>query len=278
MKMWGKCAAFAATVVLCHGFARADYLTVQDPIFSSPMVALTDLASTMYGTEWSTYDPYPREYPTKGSGYFLNVNDIVWQNPAVGDPKRVEVAPADLAKGWLNLTPDLTITQAATPDPGNWPYAGCASISSTNGNEFSQSLPSVYQVNQSYRLIVAVGHNYDYGDPVGYAPPVDSALRLELFYTDANGRHIVTSTDILNDAANALASDHMLDFSTPLVDAPADAVGKSIGILLTTVNPASGETSGFFNFTNVRVEAVPEPASLAVMLAGSMLLMRRRRT
>jgi hypothetical protein len=69
----------------------------------------------------------------------------------------------------------------------------------------------------------------------------------------------------------------MLDCPTPLTFlAPGDnAIGKPIGILMEVSDPDNG--GGFFNVSDVRVTQVPEPASISALLAGSALLLQRRR-
>jgi len=278
MSKWGKCAACAAAVLFCQSAVRADYLTVQDPIFSHPLVPYGSFPASpdLSGTGWTTHDPNPSD--PFGTGVLINANDIVWQNPDPNDPYR-GVGHVD------NLISDNTITWNdvknidSTLTHWDFPYQGCASIGAATGNEFAQILGSTFQANKAYTLTVAVGHNYN-PNPDDIPAPL-SNLRIEIFYIDGSSRHLVQSRDIFNDAATGLSANHLLDFSTtPIIIAPGDpAVGQSIGILLTTFTPADVEASGYFNVTNVRVfEDVPEPATLAIMLAGTALLWRRRRT
>jgi hypothetical protein len=272
MKLWKEIAAVAVTVVLWQGAARAQVqLPVQDAIFSSPLVAYTD------------QEAMPFVY-TSGTGWTANnADEVIWQNPPPGASDYID-----------NLTPDYSVNLsqclAVDPNPGQWslqysptfPYEGAASIGITDGITLpptltlSQTLGSKFLANASYQLTVAVGIPY-VGD-VPSLPDATADLQLALIYTDGSSvQHIVSSVDILNTPATGLSGTHMLDFSTPLqFIAPASgAVGQDIGILLTTSDPNSG--GSFFNVSDVQVTEVPEPASMSLLVAGSVLLLYRRR-
>jgi hypothetical protein len=189
-----------------------------------------------------------------------------------------------------NLITDTTVTkefiQGFDPLDANWwfdtdtsqGYQACASIGSANDG-LVQTLSSTFQANMGYQLTVAVGHNY------GNGPDPRTKFTLSLFYTDANVDHVVRFLDIFNDSTTALSGTHLKDFSTPLIfidpnlgSLYQDAIGKPIGIRLSTSTPQGVPAGDFFNVTNIRVDQVPEPASFAIMLAGAALLLRRRRT
>lgn len=255
-------AAAAAMVAVAQVAARGELLPVQNATFSRPLVSLAQQASPfLQGTGWTTSGPEMMEFPP-GSGYWVNIGTLVWQNPPVGTYNHVD-----------NLVTDPTVTPAEHPDPTNFPYQGAASLGARTGNTFSQELGSTFVPGTGYTLTVGVGRNYGNAEQV---PAATAALRLALYYLDdASVRQIVTSVDIFNDAARGLSANHMLDFATPsfVVDGEDAAAGRKVGVLLTTIGPAGG----YFNVSNVRVSAVPEPATMGVLLAGTALLLRRRR-
>lgn len=268
MSRWSKCAAVAAALVVFQNIALAESLPVQDAIFSNPLVSYEQQAMPFAfttGTGWSANGANP-----------TNAEDIViWQNPPPGADDYVD-----------NLVPDnsVTLSQCLAQDsnPDQWslqfsslfPYEGAASIGALDQNSLTQTLGSVFQANMGYSLTVAVGIPY-YLDAPG--PDAEADLQLALFYTDANGIEIVSSTDVLNNADTGLSGTQMLDLSTPLTFiAPDDAaVGQPIGILMEVSDPENG--GGFFNVSDVVVTQVPEPASISALLASSALLLHRRR-
>ena len=252
--------AVIALLVFSQPAAQAELLPVQNATFSRPLVSLAQQASPfLQGTGWNTSGPALMEFPP-GSGFFVNVGTLVWQNPAPGAFNHVD-----------NLITDPTVTLAEHPNPENFPYQGAGSLSAETGNEFSQLLTSSFETGRAYFLTVGVGRNFGNAEQI---PAATARLRLALYYLDdASARQIVTSIDVFNDAATGLSANHMLDFSTPefVVGAGVPA-GRQVGVLLTTIGPAGG----YFNVSNVRVSAVPEPASIGVLVAGSILLLRRR--
>lgn len=244
--------------------AHAVVIPIQDATFSRPIVSLAEQASPILdGTGWTTRGPASSTVEFS-PGYFVNIDTIVWQNPT--DYRRVD-----------NLVPDYSVTleqMQAMGDGANYPYQGCASIAANTGNEFSQILSTSFQAEQAYSLTVGVGHNYGTADQV---PAASAYLTIALYYVDgASQRHIVASKDIYNDAATALSANHLNDFTADsnLLAASDPAIGQPIGLLLTSTGPAGG----FFNVSNVRLTAVPEPASLAVLLGAPALLLARRRS
>jgi hypothetical protein len=279
MAKWGIGAALAAVAVFClQNAVRADQLPVQNPIFSSPLVTYgqTAMAVAAGVTGWSAEgapDPV----------YHINTSVIIWQNHTVNDPS------ADLRASRVdNLITDPTVTEAVATAysnlTANWwfatdpsqGYQACASIGSGD-NALVQTMSSLFQANKGYSLTVAVGHNHGSS---AQPPDPQTKFALTLFYSDAEGDHVVVERDLYNDTTTNLLSNHLQDFPTGTVFiAPNDpAVNRPIGIRLVTTTPSGVTASGYFNVTNVRVsEVVPEPATIGVLLAGAMLLVRRRR-
>jgi hypothetical protein len=262
MSIKNMMAVAAATIFVSQAGVRGALLPVQNATFSRPLVSLAQQASPfLEGTGWTTSGPESMEFPP-GSGYWVNLGTLVWQNPPAGAYNHVD-----------NLVSDPTVSPAEHPDPANFPYQGAASLGAQTGNTFSQALSSMFEPGVGYTLTVGVGRNFGNAEQV---PAATAALRLALYYVDdASARQIVSSIDIFNNAATGLSANHMLDFSTPefVVGLDDVAAGRKVGVLLTTIGPAGG----YFNVSNVRVSAVPEPATVGVLVAGSVLMLQRRR-
>jgi hypothetical protein len=276
MVKWGLGAAMAAVVAACFASgAKADALPVQNSIFSSPLVTYGQTALPVaFGvagwTAEGAVDPL----------YQFNTGVIIWQNHTALDPV------ADYRMSRVdNLITDPAVTQAValstSSTTGNWwfdtdPAQGYQAAASIGSGDYGlvQTMTSMFEANKGYSLTVAVGHNFGSG-----VPDAQTKFALTLFYSDAEGDHVVAERDIYNDEATGLSATHMQDFSTVVVTIAADsaAVGRPIGIRLVTSTPEGVTAGGYFNVTNVRVDAVPEPATMGLMLAGAMLLVRRRR-
>jgi hypothetical protein len=228
--------------------SHAATVTVTNPSFEDPALPPGTLGNP-FVTGWNTPGPVLTEFPP-GSGFFVNTNAGNFINTPPGQPDHVDNADGNQL----------------------------AFIAAFSGNEFNQTLASNFEPGQSYSLTVGVAHNYGGGNPA-FQPDPTAKVTLSLFYTDAGGRHVLASRDVVNDALTGLSATHLLDFSaiTAALAANDPAVGKPIGIAMTTMSP-DANPGGFFDLDNVRVTAVPEPASIALIAIGAgALLVRRRR-
>ncbi len=235
-------AALALSAVLMPTTGFAVQLTLQNPSFEAPVADPDLYYISLLVDGWTTYGSTMVEYPA-GSGQYVNDSAGLFANTPAGEPDHFTNMDGDQA----------------------------AFLAAETGNEFTQTLTAPFEAGQAYTLTMGVGHSYG-------QPPADTAkLVLGLFYLDtANQRHFVASTDVLNDAATGLSANLLQDFTATSAALLADdpAVGQPIHVWFGAVGPAGG----FFDVDNVRLTAVPEPATCGLLLFGvaAMLGLRRR--
>ena len=135
---------------------------------------------------------------------------------------------------------------------------------------------ATFDVGKNYNLTIAV-----FGKST-LAP--GSTLELSLYYRDGSNHITVGSTSIPYSLAAfpTNSSLNLVDYqvSVPTVQ-PGDAwAGKNIGIQLLSTTPIEMATGGNWDFDNVRLSSVPEPASstsfVMAMLVINLALIRRR--
>ncbi|MFB3891719.1 MAG: PEP-CTERM sorting domain-containing protein [Phycisphaerae bacterium] len=130
------------------------------------------------------------------------------------------------------------------------------------------------------------------GSKATYREWVDIGI---VFNPGKPARHLVTidNTDYLyfrtspGTATNNTAADYTLDLKNYLRDAAWDTINAHYGFQIevtfhSSLQRTGGGTAYFYNtpegFTSNFVYDVPEPATLALLLVGAPLLLRRRRT
>lgn len=131
-----------------------------------------------------------------------------------------------------------------------------AFIGTQTGNEIVQLIPD--SAFEAGRYVLRAGIARSYGSP----PSQTDLLRIALFYQeDPNQRVIVASMDIVNDPNTGLSPNSVTYFSaqTEVLGPEHPAIGKAVGVLLTTV----GQLGGFFDAEDVAVEHEPCPYQLA---------------
>ena len=114
----------------------------------------------------------------------------------------------------------------------------------------------------------------------GLNDPID----IGLFYMSGGSQtFLARARTILNDNSgwNGSYVNQLTDYSLtiPAVGAGDLWAGQNIGIALTEPNTADGSFS-FWDIDNVRLQAIPEPGSMALLLTagvGMLVLGRRRR-
>jgi hypothetical protein len=132
-----------------------------------------------------------------------------------------------------------------------------------------------FQVGMSYNLTLGV-----FGKDT-LAP--GSTLALSLYYLDdLNQRLTIGSTIITYSQASFPTNQplQLVDYSVfvPTVQAGDAWAGKHIGIELESTTPLQLATGGNWDFDNVRLIAVPEPSTIALLIlaAGGLFVAQRR--
>ncbi len=124
---------------------------------------------------------------------------------------------------------------------------------------------ATFDVGKSYNLTIGV-----FGKST-LAP--GSTLQMSLYYRDGANLVTVGSTSIAYSLTAFPTNSplNLLDYSVnvPTVQAGDAWAGKNIGIQLLSTTPIEMATGGNWDFDNVRLSTVPEPASLALLTLGS---------
>ncbi len=147
--------------------------------------------------------------------------------------------------------------------------------------ELYQNLPDRYTVGQTYALTVGViGHGGGMLDCI--------TMQVGLYYLDgANNRVQIGSTTVTSGLVDDNGGTHFQDYSfvLPSVRASDPWANKSIGVQLLSIStfamdPNTGypEMGGYWDLDNVRLTAVPEPASMALLAIGAGVVAYRRRS
>jgi hypothetical protein len=151
-----------------------------------------------------------------------------------------------------------------------------AFISASPGVGLSQILSDTYAVGSSYDMTVGVAISFMFPP---YTNPAIDQLQLSFFYM--NGATPVTLGTPTLLGASGLSPNAFADFtaSLPVVTAGDAWANQPIGIAIRSIHPTADAPIGYWDVDNVRVTAtaVPEPASLGVLMLGGAALLRRRR-
>jgi hypothetical protein len=231
----GRFTSFCVVVAAVFWGAVAGAQTL--PVANGSFESPVTTFATPGATGWNTDGPY------HDPQYGFNPYTGIFLNTAVGQPDNISNA----------LDNQLVY------------------IGTQTGNEFTQLIPNTnFQAGEQYTLNVGVARSYT------SPPAATDLLRIALYYmgTD-NQRHLVGSTDILNNGSSGLSANLLKYFtaSTPVFGSSDPAVGNQVGVLLTTV----GAVGGYFDLDNVTVTAVPEPGSLTVFSLIALTGLARRR-
>jgi hypothetical protein len=229
--------------------SRGGPITVPNHSFESPSAATPFGVSTAIDN-WTTYGDAPFDTgggaQSSGTGIFPNRN------------------------------PDNSVN-FSNANQNQVAYIFTKSSIATNRDGLEQILPATYAAGQSYTFSVDVGL-------AGETPDATDPFTFSLFYLDPNNtaaRNVVAGRTIFNDALTALSQTSLttLSVTTPILSAGDVAVGKQIGLeIFTALGSDATATAGReYDFDNVQLSAVPEPATLGAMAAASLFMFGRRR-
>jgi len=193
-------------------------------------------------------------------GYFTDSPQLTW-NQTVG------MFNGTLQNPYSNLVGNQAAYMLSLPGAGIF-----QDNQSTDWNGAVSGLNASFQIGYAYQLTLGVFgksmvENY-------------SSMQLSLYYRD--GADMVTvgvpTTITFNSITfNPAGPSTLVDYSviTPVVQAGDAWAGKNIGV---RIDSALGTGDGYWDMDNVRLTAVPEPASLSMLAIGfgGILLARTR--
>lgn len=155
------------------------------------------------------------------------------------------------------------------PDIDNMDGVQGAFFFSAPFNEIYQELTATFTVGDSYQLLV----NAEGG---GLGMLLGEPLVMNLYHVVAGNRVPIYSAIITNNNPPNTPITHLDQYAlyTPVVQAGDAWVGKQIGIQFFAPETATG---GYWDLDNVRLDVVPEPASIGLIALAGMASLRRRR-
>ncbi len=162
---------------------------------------------------------------------------------------------------WDQLAGVFPNTAFGQPDHiDNVDGAQAAYMLAIPGVSLFQEIGSPFQVGKSYNLKLGILGGG------GITP--GSTFEMSLYYRDgANNLVSVAATPITYSAAAFPNTTHLIDYevTVPPVQAADAWAGQKIGVQLTST---FGTGAGYWDVDNVRLQAVPEPGSVAVLALG----------
>ena len=203
-------------LLLAAAFVPAARLPLKNGSFESPETVFATPAIDDWTTDGPVIDP----------DFGVNLDAGVFLNRPQGDPEHVNCVDGDQL----------------------------AFLGTNAGNEIVQIISdTIFESSLQYTISADVAHS------TTRIPQPDDILRIGLFYEDLPGdpnarRILVTSVDIVNDPNTGLSSTVVKNFTASTagpLGADHPAVGKPVGVLLTTI----GQLGGFFDIDNVVVDA-----------------------
>lgn len=231
--------AAAAALTFGAGAARGDGISVPNFSFESQTTAFADPRVD----SWQKTDQ-PVWYDPVAFGYTWDQTVGAFANTPVGNGSHIDNLEGNQAI-WMFAIPQVGIFQ----DNNSTDWTGSA----------SHAFNSVFQVGQAYNLTVGV--------LPGSSLVLGSGLQLSLYYRDGlNNPVTVGSTYVTYDAQTFPNSTHLIDCSVnvPTVQAGDAWAGKNIGIEMMSASMGNS----YWDVDNVRLAAVPEPGSLALLALG----------
>lgn len=218
-----------ATAMLWLGSLQAAVLVVPNGSFESPTTASVGI----------TIDSWQK--PTKPGYFDESAYGFLWiqtaglfQNTAIGAPDHIDNLEGNQS-AYLLAFPQVALYQDLI----------------TTDAKFNASL--------AYDLNIGL---------LGKSMPDGNSLLLSLYYRDGGNNMVtVASTPITYTAASLPSTTHLTDFQVhvPTVQAGDAWAGQNIGIKLEST---FGTGAGYWDVDNVRLTAVPEPGSVALIALG----------
>jgi hypothetical protein len=246
------------------------------------LTGLATAAAIRLAAQPITVPNYSFESQTAPATYpFVNINVDSWQKapepayygPAIGTPYGIpwvgtagvflDVNPYanhdGVQCGYILGFPEVTLFQDYSSSP-------------------THDFNATFDVGKSYNLTIGVfGKNT-------LAP--GSTLQLSLYYLDGANNHVNVGSTTVTYSSAAFPTNtplNLVDYqvNVPTVQSSDAWAGKNIGIQLLSTTPLELSTGGNWDFDNVRLTAIPEPASLGFLSMGAAILLvarnRRRR-
>jgi hypothetical protein len=143
------------------------------------------------------------------------------------------------------------------------------------GSSPTHDFNATYEVGKAYDLTVGV-----FGKS-SLAP--GSTLELSLYYRDTSANMVTVGSTVITYSAAAFpgtAPLSLIDYSVnvPTVQAGDAWAGQHIGIQLASTIPIEMTSFGNWDFDNVRLDVIPEPAAISLLALGlgGMLVVRAR--
>jgi hypothetical protein len=221
------------------GISQAEVITIPNASFELPMVVRDE---------------------TNPFGALPYIDD--WDETAVGPADEFDQNTG----AFLNTDP-LSSDHITNAD-GNQ----LAFVSTLIGNDLRQQLATTFVPGQRYHLTVGVASSFN------FPPGADEQLELALFYRDGDVEHLIASSLVSGSEVSPTA---LTGFSvdTPVAGVSDAWANQPIGVLIRPWpgDPDDTAGEGFWDVDNVRLTAVPEPASMALLAFGTLALTSRRR-
>ena len=252
--------------------------TVSTPKLGLLLAALAGGLDLQAGAQPIFVPNYSFESQTAPPTYpFVNVNVDFWQKapeppyygPAIGTP--FGIPWAGTAGVFLDVNPYANHVGSQAGYILGFPEVTLfQDYNSSPTHDFN----ATFDVGKSYNLTIGVfGKNT-------LAP--GSTLLLSLYYLDAANNHVNVGSTTVTYSQVAFPTNAPLNLVDYQVNVPTvlagDAwAGKNIGIQLLSTTPLQLSTGGNWDFDNVRLTAIPEPASLGVLSFGAATLLFARR-